>query len=267
MRENLIGQKFGRLKVISLNEERSNRKSYWVCQCDCGNVKTVRSDSLKNGSIQSCGCLHKEQAIINISKNHKHKESKTRLYTIFQGMKDRCYNSNSKIYINYGGRGITICDDWLENYECFRDWAINNGYSDNLSIDRIDVNGNYEPSNCRWADNKTQCRNRRSNIIVQYNNKKITLIELSEITGIDYNVLSSRYERGDRDDRLIRNINEDNHRYGSYNGMAIINEDIAKEIRYLLNNTDIKQSEIAKKYNVSKYLVYDIKRNKTWKYV
>ena len=120
-------------------------------------------------------------------------------------MKHRCYNLEDKKYYRYGGRGISICDEWL-NFDNFAKWSLNNGYADNLSIDRINNDGNYEPSNCRWTNNKQQCRNRRTNIKTQYNGKEMTLIEISEITNIPYVTLNDRYHRGDRGDRLIRPV-------------------------------------------------------------
>lgn len=206
--KDLTGQVFNRLTVLNLQENRNtgNRyRKYWLCVCECGKEKIVRTDCLLNKQVQSCGCLRIEKSKINVIKNHKHKHSRTRVYGIWQKMKDRCYNKKVRSYKNYGARGISICEDWLIP-ENFISWAKNNGYKDNLTIDRIDNDGNYCPENCRWSDPKQQARNRTTNILVDYKGKTLTLIELSEITGITYSCLNARYHRGDRGNRLIRPV-------------------------------------------------------------
>ena len=120
VKNDLTGQRFGRLTVIGV-DDRNTRKTYFYCQCDCGNVKSVRSDSLISGAIRSCGCMKKEQDRINLEANHKHKMSHTRLYDIWQGMKKRCYNPHDARYHRYGGRGIMVCDEWKENFIAFYD--------------------------------------------------------------------------------------------------------------------------------------------------
>ena len=188
----LTGQKFGRLTVIGI-AETDTRKTYWVCQCDCGNFKTVRADSLISGKIKSCGCLKKEQDAINLTANHSHKMSGTRIYSEWQSMKGRCHNPNDPRYNNWGGRGIKVCDEWKEKFETFYEWAINNGYQDNLTIDRIDNDGDYTPENCRWATQQEQSRNRSTNITVTIGNVTKTLAEWCEIFELDYQVINRRY--------------------------------------------------------------------------
>lgn len=193
---NLIGQKFGELTVIGL-DDRQSRKTYWVCKCDCGNLKIARSDALLSGATKSCGCLKKKQDAINFSHRIKHLQSHSRIYNIWLRMKARCSNIHEPCYYRYGGRGIKICQEWEHNFEAFYNWAINNGYSDELSIDRIDNNGNYEPNNCRWATMKEQSNNRRTNIKITIGNATKTLKQWCEIFELDYSTISARYQNNE----------------------------------------------------------------------
>ena len=194
VKNDLTGQRFGRLLVLGV-DDRNTRKTYFWCQCDCGKVKSVRSDSLIAGAIRSCGCMKKEQDQINLEANHKHKMSHTRPYEIWQNMKRRCYNEHDARYSRYGGRGITVCDEWKEDFQAFYDWAQKNGYNDSLTIDRIDNNKGYSPENCRWADNKTQCRNRNTNVNIKIGNSTRTLTEWCEIFQLDSAKIFARYGR------------------------------------------------------------------------
>lgn len=164
---NLIGQRFGRLLVVSQTDKRNPTGSvYWQCRCDCGKLLSVDGRSLRAGKQKSCGCLQREY----IHKQHNnlihggcHVD---RLYNVWHGMKDRCYYPGHNRYQHYGGRGITVCEEWRNNYAAFRDWAMSHGYDPDAprggcTIDRIDVDGNYEPDNCRWVDAKTQAKNQR----------------------------------------------------------------------------------------------------------
>lgn len=142
----LTGKIYERLAVLS--EAYSDGKHlYWNCKCCCGNEVIVCGDSLKRGLTKSCGCLNSEEVT---KRSYKHGESKTRLYHIWQQMIYRCENSNATGFEHWGGRGIKVCPEWRNSYEKFRKWAVSHGYADRLEIDRIDVNGNYEPSNCQW---------------------------------------------------------------------------------------------------------------------
>ena len=152
-RIDLTGQRFGRLVVLYPHIELQR----WVCLCDCGNIAIVSRSNLRRGATRSCGCYRNEQQKI---RNVTHGESKTRLYRAWVAMRARCTDKNRQSYRNYGGRGIAFCDEW-NKYEPFRDWALGNGYRNDLTLDRINNNGNYEPQNCRWVDMKTQSRNTR----------------------------------------------------------------------------------------------------------
>ncbi|MBB6446465.1 hypothetical protein [Bacillus benzoevorans] len=197
-RINLEGKHFGRLIVIEYSHF-SGGKAYWKCLCECGNEKLVRGDHLKSLKIISCGCFHKETTSNRFS---THRKSDTRLFSIWSGIKNRCFNPNEPTYKDYGGRGITVCEEWLE-FIPFYGWAIHNGYSDNLTIDRIDNNGNYDPSNCKWSTKTEQSRNRRSNVKVTIDGETKTLTEWAEISGLAISTLRNRYIKGIRGKKLI----------------------------------------------------------------
>lgn len=159
----IIGNRYGRLTV--LDEEYINGRNYCHCICDCGNKKTVRRDHLLSGRVLSCKCIATERLI---NRSTTHDLSRTRIYRVWKGMRNRCKLETVHNYKNYGGRGIKVCDEWQE-FLPFYEWAIANGYQEGLSIDRINNDGDYEPSNCRWATNKEQSLNRRTNVFLTLN--------------------------------------------------------------------------------------------------
>lgn len=152
------GMQFGRLKVLGYSQADKNGNAIWLCRCDCGKETLARGDCLKSGKTRSCGCLRDD---IQKKKKTTHGLCRSRLARIWYGMKKRCLCPTSSVYKNYGGRGIAICEEWRNSFPAFYEWAMANGYRNDLSIDRVNNDGNYEPSNCRWATAKEQNNNRR----------------------------------------------------------------------------------------------------------
>lgn len=182
----LTGLKFGRLKVLCKENKDKYGKIYWKCLCECGNITIVRGSALKSGNTKSCGCK------IYDTNNQKHGLRNTRLYGVWCGIKSRCYNVSNNAFDRYGGRGICMCEEWRNDFITFYNWALDNGYSENLSIDRIDVNGNYEPSNCRWATAKEQSDNKRCNILVTLGNETLDLQQWCDRIGIKRSTVNTR---------------------------------------------------------------------------
>lgn len=193
----LTGQRFGRLTVVSLAGRTKDGRAKWLCQCDCGNMHIARGSHLRSGNIQSCGCYRKE--VLNsclqqrIDKTDGH--SKIRLYVIWQGMRMRCNNPQNGHYSSYGGRGIRICQEW-DSWDEFYKWAMAHGYSDNLTIDRIDVNGDYEPENCRWVNYVAQANNTTRNIRCTFQGETHTVSEWAQMKKMSASTLRARLRTG-----------------------------------------------------------------------
>lgn len=204
--QDLAGLRFGRLTVIRKSEFVKNTNRLWECLCDCGNVVYVRADGLRRGTTRSCGCLARELSSEAAKKSGaarrrhgqcvKNEEGKRqRIYSIWNRMKDRCNNPKSDRYSFYGGRGIKVCDEWNNDFAVFFEWAIASGYRDDLTIDRIETDGNYEPGNCRWVTVKEQANNRRSNHRLTHNGETHTIAEWAEITGLSYDTIKQRISK------------------------------------------------------------------------
>lgn len=220
--ESLRGQKFGRLTIIGFEKipkTWGGTTTYfwnWICQCDCGTIVSVNPQVVKRGQSQSCGCLKLEKTVeYNKKAKVKHGGRYTRLYSAWRGMKQRCYSPTNKNYDHWGGRGIKVCDEWCNDFAAFEKWAMESGWKEGLTLDRIDVNGNYEPSNCRWSDWKTQARNRTTSVYYTINGETKTLIEWAEQYEIPYGTVYQRLHNYGWD---IERALSQKRRTGNYHG-------------------------------------------------
>lgn len=195
-KSDLTGLRFGRLTVIEFSHKDEKRYYCWLCKCDCGNTIIVRGSSLSRSNTKSCGCLMRDTSRNTcIKRNTTHGGTGTKLYDVWQSMRGRVNNYNDKHYKDYGGRGVTVCNEWAE-YESFFKWSKKNGYKEGLYIDRINNNGNYEPSNCRWVTNKKNCNNKRNNRLIEYNGDIKTLQEWADLHNIKRTTLCTRLKCG-----------------------------------------------------------------------
>lgn len=200
----LTGKRFNKLTVIERAENKGS-KVCWRCRCDCGNECIVHGSSLKSGTTRSCGCWNIQSAI---ERSTVHGKRHSKIYGIWCTIKNRCFKSAVKGYERYGGRGITLYEPWIDDFQAFYDYVstLEHFGEDGYSLDRINNDGNYEPGNLRWATKSEQARNTRRNIIVEYKGVEMTLAEAAELSGISYGTLQSRYRAGDRGARLFRPV-------------------------------------------------------------
>jgi hypothetical protein len=197
-RLDLSGERFGRLTVMSYVGKHPDGRVIWSCHCDCGNETEATTANLRRGKTRSCGCLKAE--ILKVV-GLQHGYFGTRMYRIWAGLNSRCLNPDNKDYPKYGGRGITVCERW-RSFENFHADMIE-GYDDSLSIDRIDVDGNYEPSNCRWATASRQAENRRTTKPIEWRGRAMSIAAWSKETGIPVEAIRSRIRKGWDIDRAL----------------------------------------------------------------
>lgn len=196
--KDLTGQVFGLLTVIKRSGSDKYRHSVWECQCECGRISYTLGTSLVTGHTKSCGCqesLHEKNPRPIKIPTAPPRTDKERLKIVFNGMWQRCTKPNSPNWDHYGARGITVCEDW-SSLESFIKWSMANGHSQDLTLDRIDVNGPYSPENCRWATYVEQANNRRTTIYFEVNKKKYTWEELSKVTTTTRTVFFRRMREG-----------------------------------------------------------------------
>lgn len=187
-----IGKKYGKITIIAFDCKVGNSKKYFG-KCECGNIKSYYTSNFVTGQAKSCGCLQRE---INIARSTTHGKSSSRIYGIYRNMKTRCLNKNSPRYKDYGGRGITICDEWMDDFMSFYNWSVDSGYKEDLTIDRINNNGNYSPSNCRWATDTEQIRNRSNTWLIEINGETKTAQEWCLQNGVSYKLAHNRKTKG-----------------------------------------------------------------------
>lgn len=186
----MAGQRFGKLAVISRAENSLDGSAQWLCQCDCGKSANIRGTNLRSGEVKSCGCSTGE-FVANAHRTHG--QSKTPIYRTWQSMRERCKNTKSKLYPDYGGRGIRVCDRWAS----FENFAQDMGpRPDGYSLDRINNDGNYSPENCRWTDWNCQANNRRNGKLINVNGEMVTIKEASELTGVPHHTIRGRLRKG-----------------------------------------------------------------------
>ena len=196
-----IGMKFNHVTVLSRNNDKKSKPPYYNCICDCGRIFVRRKDCIYNPLNKTCGYCQRE----------KHNSTHTRLYSIYKNMVYRCTKKYAKHYENYGGRGIKVCDEWINSFQKFKDWSLSHGYQDNLTIDRINTNGNYEPSNCRWVTRMEQSHNLRNNHLVYYKGERKPLSQWCRELNIKISSVRKRLIYTNDDLEKALNLPDDYH--------------------------------------------------------
>lgn len=249
--EDLTGKRFGYYTVLEKCERKTNEHPYWLCKCDCGTIKKVEHYNLIKGKTRSCGCFQKQ----DVSKRFStHRKTNNRLFHVWVSMRGRCNNPKNTAYKNYGGRGIKVCKEWQDDFMNFYNWAIKNGYDENAeyskcTLERLNVNGDYEPFNCTFKSAKEQANNRRSNILIEYKGEQHTLLEWCEILGLEYRTILRRYHV------FIKNPTKDIKTLDD----VFSNENYKKneQIRITYDNKTLTISEWSKLLNIRAKTMWD----------
>ena len=197
----LTGMRFGQLTVLRRSEIRYFSNIMWECECDCGEKLLLASAILRRGQKSCIKCCHKRESA-------PYRVSETHIYKIWQSIKSRCFRKSDRAYRYYGGRGIVMCDEWKNDFFAFQDWIVGHGYKDDLTIDRIDNNGNYCPGNCRFVTMKEQSRNKRNNIFVEHDGEVKILSDWAKELGMSKQAMFNRFRSGWNMDRLFKPLNE-----------------------------------------------------------
>lgn len=257
----LTGQRFGRLTVIERCGSSKDGQKVYLCRCDCGAEKLIKSGNLRSKNTESCGCLSAEK---NVERSRKrllvHGGCGTRLYRIWFDMKQRCTWEKAINWHLYGGRGIKVCEEWNNDFVAFREWALANGYSDDLQLDRIDNDGNYEPKNCKWSSRVEQGNNRRTCVYVTIDGNTKTVVEWCRINGIPAGTAFSRIERGWTLEYAVTK---------KPNKRRILTEDDVSFIKshYVAGSKEYGQKSLAKMFGVSESTIQSIISNRNWRWV
>lgn len=237
---NLIGQKFGMLTVYEFAGKNKHNKFLWKCTCECGGETVVTTGNLNSGNSKSCGCEKYK------GNRRTHGMSDSRIYTIWSSMKGRCLNEKDAHYSDYGGRGITINEEWVNSFAKFYEWSVENGYTDDLTIDRINVNGNYEQSNCRWITIEEQQKNKRNNIHIDINGVEMIASEWARISNTNHQTIFSRIKKGWSGEDLI--VEDARRRYDK----ELISKALDEK-----NKTGLSLKKIADKYEINYWTLWN----------
>lgn len=256
----LTGQRFGRLLVLKRVATSKDGQKVYLCRCDCGKEKEIKSGNLRSGHTLSCGCYNTDRIKEMNAKKKKHGGCGTRLYRIWYDMRQRCSYDAAINWHLYGGRGIQVCEEWDNDFDSFRAWALSNGYNEGLQLDRIDNDGNYEPDNCKWSTRSEQGNNRRTCIYITINGETKSVSEWCEKTGVKRNTAYTRIRNGWSPERAVtekarpaKKLSEKDVRY------------IKKH--YAPGNPKYNIKAMAERFNVSGAAIEAITGGRNWKNV